>query len=1527
MGYNDKQADLFGAIMGSMEGVTEAVGGALTANIGKKFASKGVKEGLKAIGLDVAENFLEESIMEPIQELSKQAIGKNGDWTDIGKRMLQAGIDGALTSIIMGGVSAGIGSAVKLATKVENNETISQEEIAKTLKDINQSEEIDIEKLLVDSFNFQAQDLMRVTEAQERKDTRLEKVAEDISQDEARKIKYAKIEDSDLTDFQKEKLIAITNKYDLSEKDIQDLIDNTKNGKYDQNASTRIENNEILNREQQTIQEENKTAQNGTSKEIKETTKIDIQKDIDDGIIKKRVNGQWLELPNPNNTSVGTNNNVSTSNNIIPQNDQNMQENKAKDYESIIENAKYISEEEKDVLRNYMKDIKKDEKTLVDFEKFVNKMNESSKEVYDDILNTEETYSTGRKEKYQKYLKSKSKYDSSSLNNAMDIIPANRQGRRTKEQWLDVAKQIGVEIANKNNQEIEEIAYRTWQDERPSSKGNLNRQGKKFVPFNSDDWINAIYNSVKEQREKSTTVKETSLIDEEQNKAQENTEKTVQEAQEPKSAEKEEKINLMPTQKLESEERKQRKHYKTIIESEQTYPKAKKIAKKLLGTDTYVPDSNKAQLERADQRIGSNPDRELDVLTSKIDNGDKLDSTDIAVSERLIEYYSKIGNSKKLETAIQNTALAGTQLGQAVQALSLINKLTPIGQVTYIERSIQKLNKEILRKNGYTQNLDGKILNRKGQDVTDKVELFNFTSEMQQKILNSNKENMNNILDEIYSELGNQVSKSTQQKIDSWRYFAMLGNIKTHNRNIIGNIAMGKTQRIKDKIAGGIEDIASIFNPNMERTKTLKFTDKVTKEFAKNDISNVATELGLNSNKYTAQNRLRDNMREFKSDFLNNTLSKLYEFNNTMLEVEDGWGLKSAYVKAFGDYITANKLDVNNISDTNLRKARYYAINQAQEATFHQASALASAINQFSARTKVGKALIDSVLPFIKTPINVAKAGLEYNPAGLVYNSIKGIHDLNTGKITVNQYIDNVSKGLTGTGITVLGYALAEAGIVKASGGDDDKEKYEQERGSQTYSIKIGDNTYTLDWLAPVGIPFFVGVEAHEIINAKQKEKSSLSTDDDKFYKQALQSAENILNAFITSANPMSEMSFLSGLTSTLKNYDQGVEMFGSILVKMGKSYLNQFVPTALGQVARVTDDKQRSTTSTATGTLSKEVDQTKNQIMSKIPGLRQKLPVATDIWGQEKNNDDNITRRAFETFIAPYTRKDLQTSKVDNELNNLYDMTGDDSIYPDKIDKTFTINKQDYRLTNAEYIKYSKDYGQNSYNIISNLVTSNNYQGLTDEEKIKAINNAYSYAKEVNKVNYSKKVNNEFETSSLYNVMNNISTNLEKSKYLIYLSEMSKDDIKERDKKSYILNSNMRDSTKEAIYKNSLGKNDELYQILYSIDKVNINSYLDYSIQDIKADEDEKSNIEGKTISGTKKNNLVNYFNNSSNLSLFDKLYIYGKTYKLSSQERKIVDEGIKNSNLSDDEKIEAYKKLSSSNIVKYKDGKIGWK
>jgi hypothetical protein len=953
--------------------------------------------------------------------------------------------------------------------------------------------------------------------------------------------------------------------------------------------------------------------------------------------------------------------------------------------------------------------------------------------------------------------------------------------------------------------------------------------------------------------------------------------------------------------KKQNENAKMRKHYESIMKSQYTSDEAKSISKQLMKSDTYVPESNNKQLKTADERIRiSGPDSELNSLTARAMTGGNIKSDDIAVGERLIQYYSKTGDKQKLQEAIQATAMAGTTAGQTVQAMSLLNHQTPEGQAIWLQRSVEKMNNDLRKSRG------------------ENAEQFKLTEDMIEKIVNSKDEkDLHNNLNKVYEELGQQVSKTTIQKIDAWRYFAMLANPRTHIRNIVGNVAMAGTQSVKNKIAGTIEGIVSKVNPEMERTHTIIPASEEVKKFAKSDIKNVADRLGLNENKYNPKSRLENSMRTFKSDTIENTVGKAFKFNDNLLEAEDGVGLKYGYTKALSEYMTANNLNPKTITDKQLAKARNYAVEQAKEATFHQESSLATLLNQFSNKNNISKFFMDSTLPFKKTPINVAKAGLEYSPVGLVKSAVYDTVKLRNGDITVNQYIDNVSKGLTGTGIALVGYALASAGILKASGSDDkDKEGYDEDRGNQTYSIKIGDNTYSLDWLAPTGIPLFIGAEVHEIMQASREEKTS-SSDDDTKYSQAIKTATNILDAFTNAMNPMTEMSMLSGLTSSLKSYDgDSSKMLANMGTNAVKSYVNQFVPTALSQVAKTTDTYERSTTSTKIGTLPKAVDSTKNYIMSKIPGLRQLLPTKTDVWGNDIKQADNVLQRALENGVFPWTRKEVSTNAVDSEIIKLYDNTGESSVFPDTINKNLTIDKQKYLMTSDEYSKYKKQYGKDSYELLDNLVKSSNYKKMNDTQKKTAIEKVYSYTNEQIKVDYAKQNKLDYDESTLSVTVNQIKKNNGNiSNYFEYLA-LTNDLNKNTEKMKALYRAKYDDNTKKEIYKNSVGKEDSIYSLIEKTN-INITEYIGYKSQEFTSDKEDNGTITGSSISGSKKKKVYNYIENM-NITYSQKLLLKGMQYSLTDSEKSKVDNYVRKLNISNSEKLNILGKIKGFTIYK---------
>ena len=173
-GMSKQEAIKYGKIMGLMEGATEAISVGTLSKAGKglKALIKGsgkeiIKEGteeiaknslktvLKDYGIGIAENAIQEAIIEPIQEVVAGQIGgqDKANWNDIGQRMLQSGIDGGLTSAILGGANLGIESCIGVVEKTQNGRNVTEQELKNAVQDA--SKQLDVEKMVTDSVQQQ----------------------------------------------------------------------------------------------------------------------------------------------------------------------------------------------------------------------------------------------------------------------------------------------------------------------------------------------------------------------------------------------------------------------------------------------------------------------------------------------------------------------------------------------------------------------------------------------------------------------------------------------------------------------------------------------------------------------------------------------------------------------------------------------------------------------------------------------------------------------------------------------------------------------------------------------------------------------------------------------------------------------------------------------------------------------------------------------------------------------------------------------------------------------------------------------------------------------------------------------------------------------------------------------------------------------------------------------------------------------------------------------------------------------------
>lgn len=194
---------------------------------------------------------------------------------------------------------------------------------------------------------------------------------------------------------------------------------------------------------------------------------------------------------NNTNSSGGVNGNLSNTEHIS--NEKRVQ------LESEIKTNKHLTIEEKNELINILEEVGLTEENSVAVREILDNVNKSFE--YDVSEN-----------KYRKYLNDKTELDKSIVDTAKNSIVVNKNGKRTKEQWLSVASNLGKQIYNMSDEEIERYAYKTWQEIRPNQSQNLNRQGKRFVKFTTDEWVNAVNNSVVEARQR-TKLSEQSGID------------------------------------------------------------------------------------------------------------------------------------------------------------------------------------------------------------------------------------------------------------------------------------------------------------------------------------------------------------------------------------------------------------------------------------------------------------------------------------------------------------------------------------------------------------------------------------------------------------------------------------------------------------------------------------------------------------------------------------------------------------------------------------------------------------------------------------------------------------------------------------------------------------------------------------------------------------------------------------------------------------------------------------------------------
>lgn len=712
-----------------------------------------------------------------------------------------------------------------------------------------------------------------------------------------------------------------------------------------------------------------------------------------------------------------------------------------------------------------------------------------------------------------------------------------------------------------------------------------------------------------------------------------------------------------------------------------------------------------------------------------------------AMAEKILPELSKrveAGDKDALEVLMIVSDHANSIVSHSASmtnAAKMWVKMTPIGRCKAMDSEIARLNKQ------YGDRL------KKPLELTDEQKALIYKAQTDEEI--------GRAVAQVTEQIWDEIPSTFWEKVNTARHIAMLLNIKTNLRNVAGNTAFASVRAMSngleyivtksmkktiDKHGGDAVRATRVTGAEMKGAK-----DFLNKEFDLNYSSN--------SNKYKDQFDM--SRPEGKTVLESKVGSSVEKFTYWTLEKGDIAFFKPEYQKSYARYCKSKGIPLDKLSEmTELQRkqANIYAMREAEKATFRETTSASKALTKLKDKTATAKgksvagtallraenAVLESTMPFVKTPINVFRQSVDYSPIGL----LKSVNEMITFKKRGNvealeNAIHHMSTGLTGSGLTVLGAYLYSHGIVTVKAGNKSgDEYYDRDMGYQDYSLVIGNKSITIDWASPMQSSFFMGAQMFKMSESKGM------------------SGEEIFNGLLTLVSPHLDASFMSGTKDVMELFIEeagrdGNGVGSAILKTVGGSIPQNFISTLLpfsqlmSQTAGFTDEYQRDTRSTKAGTLEKSWDSWGKKMINRIPGLRQKyLNPKLDRRGRDVKSltaDSNILTKFANAFVNPSNVKQITLDDTDRELIKIYKgidtstEAGKDS--KERFFYNFTGNPT-YNLTDGKRMTYDEayTYGKSSRgeqnNVIQDMLKASSYKNMTNQMKVDEIKSSYYIGK-----------------------------------------------------------------------------------------------------------------------------------------------------------------------------------------------------
>ena len=721
--------------------------------------------------------------------------------------------------------------------------------------------------------------------------------------------------------------------------------------------------------------------------------------------------------------------------------------------------------------------------------------------------------------------------------------------------------------------------------------------------------------------------------------------------------------------------------------------------------DMYTQLSNADTKAKADAILASgNIDSAIVQFRQMID-GTKKDPAAVPLGYNIAKELTNAGRVDEAVQIVRDMSKALTESGQFSQAaaITMLNN-DPQAAMRYLVREIDNMNEAGQKK------------------FKDKWKNFEMTdSEVKQfaDIDPGDTDAIKAAYENVYDRLRKEYPVTMTEKLMELRRVSMLLNARTNVRNFVSNAFMMPIRWTADRVTALGEGAYKLIHPEYQSTQSANpVAAKESRQLASEAFETVREEL-LGDNKYNdAHGAIMDKQifkgSKFSEMFDNLTNGALTRANQAMGKDVSPSLMETArnftyYLLEKGDDVFVKKnfesrmssyLEAQGITDLESIPADAYtlATQEALKATFKDDTKLATILSDVRRTLGVPG---DIVMPFTKTPANIAMRGIDYSPVG-VANALVKLKNAKSN-VEVSNALTLLGQGATGTAAIAVGYALAQSGIIQGALSDDkDEAQWEKSHGKLAYSVKVGDNYYTFDWAQPASIPIILGTTIYQCM---QDSDNALDT---------------IYQGAVAATNAWSDLSPLQTLTDIFGGNGTPAENIADTFLEAPLGW----IPAQLGAAARIGDTTQRVTYDNTS-----KLNNIINQAKSKIPGMSQTLPVAYDTWGNPIKRQDSTGEAALANLLNPGQIGNIRETPIDDEINDLYASTGDAAVFPKKAAWSYKINGETVKLNSEQYSEYQRIMGQNAYGMASALINSASYNNMSDDQKAGAIADLYNFA------------------------------------------------------------------------------------------------------------------------------------------------------------------------------------------------------